>query len=130
MFATGHLPGGDHLTEEKGRGKEEERRTGRSFRNGDIYFFIHPPPPPPPKKKEKQRERTLQRRRSRLQLEPGNRQSTDFSENAEFDELISLLKTGDFLAQRRSRQSSGSNIRTLEISRERPSSVLLDSSDA
>ena len=50
MFATGHSPGGDHLTEEKGRGKEEERRTGRSFCNGDV-FFIHSLSPPQKKKR-------------------------------------------------------------------------------
>lgn len=84
-------------------------------------------------RQEKQRERTLQRRRSRLQLEgsgPANRQSVDYSENAEFDDLISLLRTGDFLAHRRSRQSSGSNIRTLQISRDRPSSTCIESNDA
>ena len=82
---------------------------------------------------EKQREMTLRRRRSRLQLEPGgpgSRQSVEYSDNAEFDELISLLKTGDFMAHRRSRQSSSTNVRTLEFSRERPSSTYIESSDA
>lgn len=79
---------------------------------------------------------TLKRRRSRLQLEasasgvttPSARNSMDFPENAEFDELISSLKTGDYFARRRSRMNSGLASRRLEYSRDRPASAIeLDS---
>lgn len=85
---------------------------------------------------ERQREMTLKRRRSRLQLEasasgvttPSARNSMDFPENAEFDELISSLKTGDYFARRRSRMNSGLASRRLEYSRDRPASAIeLDS---
>lgn len=85
---------------------------------------------------EKQREMTLQRRRSRLKLEASaaaspTRNSMDFPENAEFDELISSLKTGDYFARRRSRANvtgatghPGVTSRRLEFSRERPPSTV------
>ena len=72
---------------------------------------------------------TLKRRRSRLKLEasaaggtstPTGRNSVEFPENTEFDELISSLKTGDYFARRRSRLNS----RRLEFSRERPVSAV------
>lgn len=50
----------------------------------------------------------------------GQQSSMEFSENAEFDELISSLKTGDYFARRRSRLHS----RQLEVSRERPVSAI------
>lgn len=95
---------------------------------------------------ERQREMTLQRRRSRLKLEasaaggvpatPTGRNSMEFPENAEFDELISSLKTGDYFSRRRSR-GGGVSLTTsrnstsaisrrgrLEYSRERPASAI------
>ena len=74
---------------------------------------------------------TLQRRRSRLQLEGstphrigmGARNSMEFPETAEFDELISSLKTGEFFSRRRSRLNVTAS-RRLEVSRERPTSAI------
>ena len=72
---------------------------------------------------------TLQRRRSRLQLESsalhkvgaGARNSMEFPETAEFDELISSLKTGAYF-RRKNRPNSTS--RRVEVSRERPTSTI------
>ena len=83
---------------------------------------------------------TLQRRRSRLKLEasvaagnatPTGRNSMEYPENAEFDELISSLKTGEYFSRRRTRGggAGGGNPggvvsrRRLEFSRERPVSA-------
>jgi len=86
---------------------------------------------------EKQKELTLKRRRSRQQAAgtenaaAANRTSSDYADNAEFDELIAALKTGAYFeayARRRGRRGSGvvaspRNSRLLEFSRERlPSS--------
>ena len=88
---------------------------------------------------------TLQRRRSRLKLEasaaagggaghatPTGKNPMEFPENAEFDELISSLKTGDYFARRRTRVGGGvggntggvATRRRLEFSRERPASAI------
>lgn len=86
---------------------------------------------------------TLQRRRSRLKLEasaaaaggtstPSGRNSVEFPDNTEFDELISSLKTGDYFARRRSRANPaaaaghghGLVSRRLEFSRDRPASAV------
>ena len=119
--------------EEARKRKEELVSYNQSLCRISTYYRDQALLSPTTTTQEKQREMTLRRRRSRLQLEPGgpgSRQSVEFSDNAEFDELISLLKTGDFMAHRRSRQSSSTNLRTLEFSRERPSSTYIESSDA
>ena len=88
---------------------------------------------------------TLQRRRSRLKLEAsaaasgratptgGGKNPMEYPENAEFDDLISSLKTGDYFARRRTRgggAGGGGNSggvatrRRLEYSRERPASAI------
>ena len=86
---------------------------------------------------------TLQRRRSRLKLEAGaggmatptGRNSVEFPDNTEFDELISSLKTGDYFSRRRSRPANpataggghghgGITSRRLEFSRDRPVSAV------
>ena len=72
---------------------------------------------------ERQKEMTLQRRRKRLKLESIDRNTMEFTETAEFDELISSLQTGDFFARRRSRVNPVAS-RRLEFSRERPASVI------
>ena len=111
--------------------------------NGIIKLHTPPPPPPPPPPphthththtQEKQKELTLKRRRSRQQAAAGtenaaaaNRTSSDYADNAEFDELIAALKTGAYFeayARRRGRRGSGvvaspRNSRLLEFSRER-----------
>lgn len=93
---------------------------------------------------ERQRMMTLERRRSRLKLEAsaaaasgtatptgGRANLMEYPENAEFDELISSLKTGDYFAKRRSRAAGNSGNpggvatrRRLEFSRERPQSAI------
>ena len=94
---------------------------------------------------ERQRMMTLERRRSRLKLEAsaaasgtatptgGRTNPLEYPENAEFDELISSLKTGDYFAKRRTRGGGAGNSgnpggmatrRRLEISRERPQSAI------
>jgi len=74
---------------------------------------------------ERQKEMTLQRRRSRLLLEggAGARNSMEFPETGEFDELISSLKTGDYFSRRKSRTNSATS-RRVELSRERSTSTL------
>lgn len=86
----------------------------------------------PPHTQERQKELTLQRRRSRQQL-AGTEHAigSEYADNAEFDELITALKTGayfDTYARRRGKRNSGvmvspRNSRLLEFSRERPPSV-------
>ncbi len=70
---------------------------------------------------------TLKRRRTRLlegsaqnKIGTGTRNSMEYSETAEFDELISSLKTGDFFATRRRSRFNGTASRRVEYSRERP----------
>ena len=74
---------------------------------------------------------TLKRRRTRLlegsaqnKIGTGTRNSMEYPETAEFDELISSLKTGDFFAARRRSRFNGTASRRVEYSRERPISAV------
>ncbi len=76
---------------------------------------------------------TLDRRRKRLKMESGgggrgtspNRpSSSQYAEN-EIDELIAVLKTGDYLTSRRSRVPSSVQSRAKrEVNRDRPMSMV------
>lgn len=94
-------------------------------------FSLHPPSPLP--LQQRQKELTLRRRRSRLQQEEARgtlkRGGDSLSgEGGEFDELITVLRSGDFFDTHRRRRSrpdssvSSLNSRLLETSRDRTSS--------
>ncbi len=79
---------------------------------------------------EKTREMTLKRRRNRLKLEANGGGSVskrtsapEYADN-ELDDLISVLRTGDYLSHRKSRSSSISSHRKLEVNRDRPPSII------
>ena len=79
---------------------------------------------------------TLERRKKRqakaaeTALEHSGRENSDFVDKAELDDLIAVLKSGDYFDRRKGRRSSSSlvttsvgisprNSRVLEVSRER-----------
>ncbi len=80
---------------------------------------------------EKTREMTLKRRRNRLKLEANGGGSVskrtsapEYADN-ELDDLISVLRTGDYLSHRKSRSSSiSSHRKQLEVNRDRPPSII------
>lgn len=67
---------------------------------------------------------TLKRRRNRLELEAKSSSKrtlgSEYAEN-ELDELIAVLKTGDYMSNRKMRSSSH---RKLEVNRNRPISMI------
>ena len=92
------------------------------------YLSTHTP------SQEKAREMTLTRRRNRLRQEgtatpPKRPSSSQYADN-ELDDLIAVLKTGEFFSQRKSRSASSFGHRKLEVSRDRPTSMILDTSFA
>ena len=76
---------------------------------------------------------TLKRRRNRLRQEgtatpPKRPSSSQYADN-ELDDLIAVLKTGEFFSsQRKSRSTTSFGHRKLEVNRDRPTSMILDSS--
>ncbi len=94
-----------------------------------LLTHSHPTPMHTPSQ-EKTREMTLRRRRSRLKLEAnGSRLSErtsapEYAEN-ELDDLIAVLRTGDYLSHRKGRSSSiSSHRKPLEVNRDRPPSII------
>ena len=76
---------------------------------------------------QKQKELTLKRRQSRQKQQDSK--DADYADNADLDDLIAALKSGEYFdmyARRRSRRlsvSSPRNSRLLENSRDRPPSI-------
>lgn len=71
---------------------------------------------------------TLKRRRNRLKLEANATASrkastSEYAEN-ELDDLIAVLKTGEYFSHRKSRPSSVSGHRKIEVNRDRPTSSI------
>ena len=108
-----------------------------------LHLLPLTPPPPPfppspsPSVQERQKQLTLQRRKKRQDAQSSDtqadpmmtREGNDYEDKAELDDLIALLKSGEYFDRRRSRKLSGisvtssggtpRNSRVLEFSRDR-----------
>ena len=100
---------------------------------------------PPPPSQERHKQLTLQRRKKRQEAQTSEasdptatRDSAEFDDKAELDDLIAVLKSGEYFSRQRGRRLSGisttslgggapgqRNSRVLEFSRERSDSSLV-----